>query len=35
MKVLDGATTAADFNETENTFVLPANSTIQIEFPAK
>ncbi|PBK89031.1 Cu-oxidase-domain-containing protein [Armillaria gallica] len=34
MKVLDGATTAADFNETENTFVLPANSTIQIEFPA-
>ncbi|KAF5371470.1 hypothetical protein D9615_009594 [Tricholomella constricta] len=32
-KVLAGATTAASFNETENTFILPADKTIQIIFP--
>ncbi|KAG5339453.1 hypothetical protein C0989_004189 [Termitomyces sp. Mn162] len=32
VKVLDGANMAADFNATENTFILPANSVIQIHF---
>lgn len=32
-KVLAGATTAASFNATENTFILPARKTIQITFP--
>ncbi|KAF8071931.1 Cu-oxidase-domain-containing protein [Lyophyllum atratum] len=32
-QVLAGATVAADFDPTENTFVLPAHKTIQIEFP--
>ena len=35
VKVLDGASTEADFNITENTFVLPANATIQVDFPPK
>ncbi|KAJ7464453.1 Cu-oxidase-domain-containing protein [Mycena latifolia] len=33
VKILDGANTAADFNETENTFVFPANKVIQVTFP--
>ncbi|KAJ7686168.1 Cu-oxidase-domain-containing protein [Mycena rosella] len=33
MKVLEGASTAADFNATENTFVFPAHKTIQFTFP--
>ncbi|KAK0496191.1 Cu-oxidase-domain-containing protein [Armillaria luteobubalina] len=33
MKVIEGDVEAADFNQTENTFVLPANKTIQITFP--
>ncbi|KAJ6536430.1 Cu-oxidase-domain-containing protein [Mycena vulgaris] len=33
MKVLDGASTEADFNVTENTFIFPANKTIQFTFP--
>ncbi|KAF9443770.1 multicopper oxidase [Macrolepiota fuliginosa MF-IS2] len=32
-KVIDGATQAADFNVTENTFILPANKTVEIIFP--
>ncbi|GLB40419.1 putative multicopper oxidase family protein [Lyophyllum shimeji] len=32
-KVLAGATNASDFDPTENTFVLPAHKTIEIEFP--
>ncbi|KAG6909048.1 hypothetical protein DXG01_002200 [Tephrocybe rancida] len=32
--VLAGASTAADFDPTENTFVLPANKTVEIDFPA-
>jgi len=32
-KVLGGATKAASFNATENTFILPAHQTIQIIFP--
>ncbi|KAG6877681.1 hypothetical protein C0993_005101 [Termitomyces sp. T159_Od127] len=35
VKVLDGANSAADFNITENTFIIPENSVIQIEFPPK
>ncbi|KAF5392985.1 hypothetical protein D9757_001165 [Collybiopsis confluens] len=33
VKVLNGATTDAGFNITENTFVLPPNATIQVDFP--
>nr|QPA20093.1 laccase 10 [Amylostereum areolatum] len=33
VKILDGANTTADFNATENTFILPANATIQVDFP--
>jgi len=33
-KVLNGASTAAAFNTSENTFVVPANVVIQVEFPA-
>ncbi|KAG6877680.1 hypothetical protein C0993_005100 [Termitomyces sp. T159_Od127] len=33
VKVLDGANSAADFNITENTFIIPKNSVIQIDFP--
>ncbi|KAI0030477.1 Cu-oxidase-domain-containing protein [Vararia minispora EC-137] len=33
VKILDGANTTADFNATENTFILPANSVIQVDFP--
>ncbi|KAJ7581502.1 Cu-oxidase-domain-containing protein [Mycena floridula] len=33
LKVLQGASDEADFNVTENTFVLPANKTIQLTFP--
>ncbi|KAK0454042.1 Cu-oxidase-domain-containing protein [Desarmillaria tabescens] len=33
MKVIEGEVEASDFNETENTFILPANKTIQITFP--
>nr|BAE53770.1 hypothetical protein [Termitomyces sp. NS/Mg] len=32
VKVLDGATRAADFNVTENTFILPVNSVIEVDF---
>ncbi|KAJ7595903.1 Cu-oxidase-domain-containing protein [Mycena floridula] len=32
-KVLAGASTPADFNITENTFILPFNKTIQLTFP--
>ncbi|KAF5382222.1 hypothetical protein D9615_004365 [Tricholomella constricta] len=32
-QVLAGASNSADFDPTENTFVLPAHKTIQIEFP--
>ncbi|KAF5375692.1 hypothetical protein D9615_009386 [Tricholomella constricta] len=32
-QVLAGASNSADFGPTENTFVLPAHKTIQIEFP--
>ncbi|KAJ7124597.1 Cu-oxidase-domain-containing protein, partial [Mycena crocata] len=32
-KVLDGASTAADFNVSENTFIFPPNKTIQFTFP--
>ncbi|KIK53297.1 hypothetical protein GYMLUDRAFT_250550 [Collybiopsis luxurians FD-317 M1] len=33
VKVLDGASAAGDFNITENTFILPPNATIQVDFP--
>ncbi|ETW78385.1 laccase 13 variant 1 [Heterobasidion irregulare TC 32-1] len=33
IKILDGATDDADFNITENTFILPAHKTIQVDFP--
>jgi iron transport multicopper oxidase len=33
VKILDGANSDSDFNVTENTFVLPANATVQIIFP--
>nr|AGO04563.1 laccase 8 [Lentinula edodes] len=33
VKILDGANSASDFNVTENTFVLPANKTVQVIFP--
>ncbi|KAJ7685843.1 Cupredoxin [Mycena rosella] len=33
MQVLEGASTEADFNVTENTFVFPPNKTIQFTFP--
>ncbi|KAG7448641.1 Cu-oxidase-domain-containing protein [Guyanagaster necrorhizus] len=33
MKVIEGDIETSDFNETENTFILPANKTIQITFP--
>ncbi|KAJ7324013.1 Cupredoxin [Mycena albidolilacea] len=33
VKILDGASADADFNETENTFVFPANKVIQVTFP--
>ncbi|PBK59777.1 Cu-oxidase-domain-containing protein [Armillaria solidipes] len=33
VKVIEGDVEVADFNQTENTFVLPANKTIQITFP--
>ncbi|KAF7370186.1 Laccase 2 [Mycena sanguinolenta] len=32
LKVLGGATSADDFNVTENTFVIPANKVVQINF---
>ncbi|KAH0585153.1 hypothetical protein H2248_008411 [Termitomyces sp. 'cryptogamus'] len=32
-QILAGADTQVDFNVTENTFVLPANKTVQISFP--
>ncbi|KAJ7123991.1 Cu-oxidase-domain-containing protein [Mycena crocata] len=34
LKVLEGASTDADFDKTENTFVVPANTVIQITFPS-
>ncbi|TFK35101.1 Cu-oxidase-domain-containing protein [Crucibulum laeve] len=33
VKILDGANSSSDFNITENTFVLPKNKVIQIDFP--
>ncbi|EEB92786.1 hypothetical protein MPER_08655, partial [Moniliophthora perniciosa FA553] len=33
VKILDGANDTSDFNVTENTFILPANSIIQVDFP--
>ncbi|KIK53955.1 hypothetical protein GYMLUDRAFT_207072 [Collybiopsis luxurians FD-317 M1] len=33
VKILDGANSSSDFNVTENTFILPANKTVQIIFP--
>ncbi|KAJ7742790.1 Cupredoxin [Mycena metata] len=33
VKILNGASSAVDFNTTENTFVFPANKVIQITFP--
>ncbi|KAJ4479348.1 Cu-oxidase-domain-containing protein [Lentinula aciculospora] len=33
LKILDGANSASDFDVTENTFVLPANKTVQVIFP--
>ncbi|GLB33193.1 putative multicopper oxidase [Lyophyllum shimeji] len=33
LKILDGANDANDFNVTENTFILPRNKVVQIEFP--
>ncbi|KAF5386381.1 hypothetical protein D9757_006715 [Collybiopsis confluens] len=33
VKILDGANSAADFNVTENTFILPANKIVQVIFP--
>jgi iron transport multicopper oxidase len=33
VKILDGASTSADFNITENTFILPRNAVIQVDFP--
>ncbi|KAJ6540866.1 Cu-oxidase-domain-containing protein [Mycena vulgaris] len=33
-KILAGASTEADFNVTENTFIFPANKTIEFVFPA-
>jgi iron transport multicopper oxidase len=33
VKILDGANSAADFNITENTFILPRNKVVQITFP--
>ncbi|KAG6811126.1 hypothetical protein H0H92_008859 [Tricholoma furcatifolium] len=33
VKVLNGANSSADFNVTENTFVLPKNAVIQVDFP--
>ncbi|KAJ7464445.1 Cu-oxidase-domain-containing protein [Mycena latifolia] len=33
LKILEGAQSQADFNETENTFVLPANKVVQVTFP--
>lgn len=35
VKILDGANSSVDFNTTENTFILPANKVIQVEFPAR
>jgi iron transport multicopper oxidase len=35
VKVLEGASTEADFNITENTFIFPPNKTIQFTFPPK
>ncbi|KAG6897165.1 hypothetical protein C0992_003671 [Termitomyces sp. T32_za158] len=35
VKVLDGANNANDFNITENTFIIPKNSVIQVDFPPK
>ncbi|KAJ6523501.1 Cu-oxidase-domain-containing protein [Mycena vulgaris] len=34
IKVLEGASTEADFNVTENTFIFPPNKTIQFTFPS-
>ncbi|EIM92984.1 laccase subfamily 2 [Stereum hirsutum FP-91666 SS1] len=34
VKILAGANDSSAFNATENTFILPANKTIQIDFPA-
>jgi hypothetical protein len=33
VKILNGASTDADFNVSENTFVFPANKVIQVTFP--
>ncbi|KAI0029852.1 Cu-oxidase-domain-containing protein [Vararia minispora EC-137] len=33
VKVLGGGDTQAAYNETENTFILPANATIEVNFP--
>ncbi|KAJ7060806.1 Cupredoxin [Mycena amicta] len=33
VKVLDGADTAADFNKTENTFIIPRGAVVQVTFP--
>ncbi|KAL0568792.1 hypothetical protein V5O48_013189 [Marasmius crinis-equi] len=33
VKILDGANSSSDFNVTENTFILPANKIVQVEFP--
>ncbi|KXN88347.1 Laccase-2 [Leucoagaricus sp. SymC.cos] len=35
LKIIDGANSSADFNETENTFLLPPNQVIQIIFPPR
>ncbi|KAG6816614.1 hypothetical protein H0H87_004620 [Tephrocybe sp. NHM501043] len=33
LRILEGADKAADFNVTENTFILPRNAVIQVDFP--
>ncbi|KAG6852441.1 hypothetical protein C0991_011930 [Blastosporella zonata] len=35
LKILEGANKAADFNATENTFILPRNAIVQVDFPPK
>jgi iron transport multicopper oxidase len=35
LRVIAGADEAADFNVTENTFILPRNKVVDITFPPK
>ena len=35
VKILEGANTTDAFNATENTFILPAHATIQVDFPPR